>query len=108
MGEVSIFSGTTLSTYCFHSQLNICQSSDEENDDVKKDKPRPRVHSSTARKQLNIQEAGKEEGIENKNMERERKVSECTSGNESDFPKGNYRKVTRLSSEQIVSNACCS
>ena len=35
---------------------------------------------------------------------RERKISECASGNESDpFPKGNYRKVTRLSTEQIVS-----
>ena len=78
------------------------QSSDEENEDIKKDKPRPRVHSSSARKQMSVQEVNREEdGSET----RERKISECASGNESDpFLKGNYRKVTRLSSEQIVSD----
>ncbi|CAH3141282.1 unnamed protein product [Porites evermanni] len=75
------------------------QSSDEENDDIKKDKPRPRVHSSTARKQLSIQESK----IQDENESRERTTSECISGNESDFPKGKYRKVTRLSSDQIKS-----
>lgn len=92
-------------SYWFSWRANEDKSSDEENDDLKKDKPRPRVHSSTARKQLNIQEVGKEgeNENENKNRERERKTSECTSGNESDYPKGNYRKVTRLSSEQIKS-----
>lgn len=80
----------------------IFQSSDEENEDMKKDKPRPRVHSSSNRKQLPVQEVNREEdGNEN----RERKISEYASGNESDlFFKGNYRKVTRLSSEQIVSD----
>ena len=71
---------------------------------MKKDKPRPRVHvhSSVARKQLAVQEVDREE---DDNEDRERKISECASGNESDpFPKGNYRKVTRLSSEQIVSH----
>ena len=82
----------------------LFQSSDEENDDVKKDKPRPRVHGSTARKQLNIQESAEKDGNnENEMDERERKISECASGNESDIPKRNYKKVTRLSSEQIVS-----
>ena len=78
------------------------QSSDEENEDIKKDKPRPRVHSSSSRKQMSVQEVNREEdGSET----RERKISECASGNESDpFLKGNYRKVTRLSSEQIVSD----
>lgn len=77
------------------------KSSDEENEDIKKDKPRPRVHSSSTRKQMSAPEMEREEDdIEN----RERKISECISGNESDaFPKGNYRKVTRLSSEQIAS-----
>lgn len=89
--------------YWFSWRANEEKSSDEENDDLKKDKPRPRVHGSSARKQLNIQEAGKEHENENENRERERKISECTSGNESDYPKGNYRKVTRLSSEQIKS-----
>ena len=70
---------------------------------MKKDKPRPRVHSSSSRKQMSIQEVNREEdGNEN----RERKTSDCASGNESDaFFKGNYRKVTRLSSEQIVSDS---
>ena len=77
------------------------QSSDEENDDIKKDKPRPRVHSSSARKQLSIQESK----IQDENESRERTTSECVSGNESDFPKGKYRKVTRLSSDQIVRRA---
>ena len=77
------------------------QSSDEENDDIKKDKPRPRLHSSTARKQLSIQESK----IQDENESRERTTSECISGNESDFPKGKYRKVTRLSSDQIVRRA---
>ena len=68
---------------------------------MKKDKPRPRVHSSGARKQLAVQEVDREE---DESENRERKISDCASGNESDaFPKGNYRKVTRLSSEQIVS-----
>lgn len=80
----------------------IFQSSDEENEDIKKDKPRLRVHSSSNRKQLSVQEVNREE---DGNDNRERKISEYTSGNESDvFPKGNYRKVTRLSSEQIVSD----
>jgi len=80
----------------------IFQSSDEENEDMKKDKPRLRVHSSSGRKQLSVQEVNREE---DDNHNRERKISECASGNESDpFLKGNYRKVTRLSSEQIVSD----
>jgi len=80
----------------------LFQSSDEENEDIKKDKPRPRVHSSSTRKQMSVQEVNREEdGSETW----ERKISECASGNESDpFLKGNYRKVTRLSSEQIVSD----
>ena len=51
---------------------------------------------------MSVQEVNREEdGSET----RERKISECASGNESDpFLKGNYRKVTRLSSEQIVSD----
>ena len=49
-----------------------------------------------------MQEVNSEEDV---NENRERKISECASGNESDlFLKGNYRKVTRLSSEQIVSD----
>lgn len=70
---------------------------------MKKDKPRPRVHSGGNRKQMPVKEVEREEDdTEN----RERKISECASGNESDaFPKSNYRKVTRLSSEQIVSPA---
>lgn len=80
----------------------IFQSSDEENEDIKKDKPRLRVHSSSNRKQLSVQEVNREE---DGNDNRERKISEYASGNESDvFLKGNYRKVTRLSSEQIVSD----
>ena len=59
------------------------------------------MHSSSTRKQLSVQEVNREE---DGNDNRERKISECASGNESDvFLKGNYRKVTRLSSEQIVS-----
>lgn len=78
------------------------QSSDEENEDMKKDKPRPRIHSGSSRKQLSVQEVDREK---DGNEDRERKISECASGNESDaFLKGNYRKVTRLSSEQIVSD----
>lgn len=80
----------------------IFQSSDEENEDIKKDKPRLRVHSSSNRKQLSVQEVNREE---DGNDNRERKISEYASGNESDvLLKGNYRKVTRLSSEQIVSD----
>lgn len=89
--------------YWFSWRANEEKSSDEENDDIKKDKPRPRVHSSTSRKQLNLQEAQKEDENEVEKRERERKISEYNSGNESDFPKTNYRKVTRLSSEQIKS-----
>ncbi|XP_073251989.1 phosphatidate phosphatase LPIN3-like isoform X1 [Porites lutea] len=85
--------------YWFSWRANEEKSSDEENDDIKKDKPRPRVHSSTARKQLSIQESK----IQDENESRERTTSECISGNESDFPKGKYRKVTRLSSDQIKS-----
>ena len=49
-----------------------------------------------------MQEVNREE---DDNENRERKISECASGNEYDlFLKGNYRKVTRLSSEQIVSD----
>ena len=88
--------------YFIHDVYKIFQSSDEENEDMKKDKPRPRVHSSSTRKQLSVQEVNREE---DGNDIRERKTSECASGNESDlFLKGNYRKVTRLSSEQIVSD----
>lgn len=85
--------------YWFSWRANEEKSSDEENDDIKKDKPRPRLHSSTARKQLSIQESK----IQDENESRERTTSECISGNESDFPKGKYRKVTRLSSDQIKS-----
>jgi len=82
---------------------SIFQSSDEENEDIKKDKPRPRVHSSSSRKQANLQETEIDGEPENTNSDRQRKISQCNSGNESDIPKKNYRKVTRLSSEQIVS-----
>ena len=90
-----------LVSICTSYLCKIFQSSDEENEDIKKDKPRPRVHSSGARKQMSVPEMEREE---DDNENRARKVSGCISGNESDAsPKENYRKVTRLSSEQIVS-----
>ena len=82
---------------------SIFQSSDEENEDIKKDKPRPRVHSSSSRKQANLQETEIDGKTENAISDRQRKISQYNSGNESDISKKNYRKVTRLSSEQIVS-----
>lgn len=88
-------------SYWFSWRANEEKSSDEENEDIKKDKPRPRVHSSGARKQMSAPEMEREE---DDNENRARKVSGCISGNESDAsPKENYRKVTRLSSEQIAS-----
>lgn len=88
-------------SYWFSWRANEEKSSDEENEDIKKDKPRPRVHSSGARKQMSAPEMEREE---DDNESRARKVSGCISGNESDAsPKENYRKVTRLSSEQIAS-----
>ena len=90
-------------SYKFLSSHQFFQSSDEENEDIKKDKHRPRVHSSSSRKQANLQETEIDGKAENMNSDRQRKISEYNSGNESDIPTKNYRKVTRLSSEQIVS-----
>lgn len=89
--------------YWFSWRANEEKSSDEENEDIKKDKPRPRVHSSSSRKQVNLQETEIDGEPENTNSDRQRKISQYNSGNESDVPKKNYRKVTRLSSEQIKS-----
>ncbi|KAK2560190.1 Phosphatidate phosphatase LPIN2 [Acropora cervicornis] len=92
--------------YWFPWRANEEKSSDEENEDIKKDKPRPRVHSSSSRKQVNLQETEIDGEPENTNSDRQRKISQYNSGNESDVPKKNYRKVTRLSSEQIGTALC--
>ena len=90
-------------SHIFSPLLQSFQSSDEENEDLKKDRPRPRVNSGNSRKQANVQETEEDGKTENQKSERQRKISEYNSGNESDIPKRNYRKVTRLSSGQIVS-----
>lgn len=89
--------------YWFSWRANEEKSSDEENEDLKKDRPRPRVNSGNSRKQANVQETEEDGKTENQKSERQRKISEYNSGNESDIPKRNYRKVTRLSSGQIKS-----
>ncbi|XP_068737547.1 phosphatidate phosphatase LPIN3-like [Montipora capricornis] len=89
--------------YWFSWRANEEKSSDEENEDLKKDRPRLRINSSNSRKQANVQETEEDGKTENQKSERQRKISEYNSGNESDIPKRNYRKVTRLSSGQIKS-----
>ena len=98
----------------------LLQTSDEEEDDLKKDKPRPRP-GSNLKKQMSLSGEDKErdrvvasddnmKGEEEEKADktlRYRNVSECTSGNESDFypctKSEKFKKVTRLNSEQLVS-----